>query len=542
MKAAIRKLLRLAPRFGAGSALLAVMVAMAIVAPAQTYNLLASFDGTNGSTPNLSPLVQGPDGDLYGTTVVGGDWGLGTVFKVTPTGTLTKLYSFCTKTNCTDGSKPLGGLVLGRDGNFYGTTEVGGTSNAGTIYKITPAGSLTTLYSFNGTYGSTPFAGLIQASDGNFYGTTEGYTVFKMTPKGKVTLLHTFNGSDGSVPRAALIQASDGNLYGTTFGGGAYGDYGTIFMVTLKGKFTSLYSFDGPHGYGPWAPLIQASDGSFYGTTYDGGANNNGTIFKMTAQMKSTWIYSFQWGVSGANPEAGLAQGTDGNFYGTTSLGSPSTIFDITPDGTLTTLYNFGSQGDGNIPTASPLQATNGTFYGTTAGGGAYGYGTVFSLSMGSGAFVSLQPNSGVPQQTVQILGQGFNSTTSVMFGSGSAKFTVISDGYMTAIVPAEGTSGYVTVTTGSGTLNSNKPFTLIPVIKTFAPTSGKVGTQVTITGGGFHGTTKVAFGGVKATSVSVDSGSQITAVVPTGAKKGTISVTTAGGTAISKGKFTVTN
>jgi len=196
------------------------------------------FQRANGANPFYAALVQGLDGNLYGTTSARGAHGKGTVFRITPGGTVTTLYSFCAKSKCADGSTPYGGLVLGTDGNFYGMTFIGGTLNAGTVYKITPTGKLTTLHSFSFTDGYNPYDALVQGSDGNFYGTTTyGGThlignVFKMTPQGVVTNLHSFNSSDGSEPEAGLIQGTDGNFYGTTYTGGATGSYGTAFKIT----------------------------------------------------------------------------------------------------------------------------------------------------------------------------------------------------------------------------------------------------------------------------------------------------------------------
>jgi uncharacterized repeat protein (TIGR03803 family) len=197
--------------------------------------------------------VQASDGNFYGTTVEGGADGAGTVFRITPSGTLTTLYSFCSQVNCTDGYWPYAGLVQAADGNLYGTTGNGGAfGNYGTVFKITPSGTLTTLYSFcaqNGCAdGEEPAARLVQAADGNFYGTTasggtsqncDSYrcgTVFKITPSGTLTTLHSFNYADGAYPYAGLVQASGLvqaavlNFYGTTFKGGGDG-YGTVFRL-----------------------------------------------------------------------------------------------------------------------------------------------------------------------------------------------------------------------------------------------------------------------------------------------------------------------
>jgi uncharacterized repeat protein (TIGR03803 family) len=247
----------LARLFGIGSALVvALWLATAIAAPAQTFKTLVGFDSTDGVGPYLMSLVQDRDRNFYGTTQYGGANGQGVVFKITAGGKLTTLYNFCPQTNCTDGMQPNAGLVLGTDGNFYGTTYYGGAGCAypgcGTAFKITPNGKLTTLHSFADTPdGAYPFAGLVQGTDGNFYGTTwagGGYSsgeVFRITPKGTLTTLYSFGSqeNDGEAPYAGLVQGTDGNFYGTTHTAGAYGD-GTVFKVTPGGKETTLHSFD----------------------------------------------------------------------------------------------------------------------------------------------------------------------------------------------------------------------------------------------------------------------------------------------------------
>ncbi len=296
------------------------------------------------------------------------------------------------------------------DGNFYGTTSRGGASGncpgpyvsgCGTVFKITPSGILTTLHSFNYTDGSEPWAGLVQASDGNFYGTTEwggaygAGTVFEVATAGTLTTLHTFDGTDGYSPLGALVEATDGNFYGTTMEGGANGS-GTVFRITPSGTLTTLYSFcsqtNCSDGYWPYAGLVQASDGNFYGTTGSGGAfGHYGTVFKITPSGAMTTLYSFcaQIGCpDGEYPGAELVQAADGNLYGTTQSGGTNqncdpygcgTVFKISPSGTLTTLHSFNNA-DGSYPYAGLVQARDGNFYGTTLTGGADGDGTVFRL------------------------------------------------------------------------------------------------------------------------------------------------------------------
>jgi uncharacterized repeat protein (TIGR03803 family) len=251
------------------------------------------------------------------------------VFKITPQGTLTTLWQF----NGTNGATPYAGLVQGSDSNFYGTTYNGGTNGYGTVFKITSQGTLTTLWQFgaNPTNGDNPHADLVQGGDGNFYGTTYqggtngAGTVFKITPQGTLTTLWQFGGSNGQYPYAGLVQGSDSNFYGTTYAGGT--NFGTVFKITSEGTLTTLWDF-GPGFAGgtlPYAGLVQGSDGNFYGTTYGGGTNNDGSVFKITPQGTLTTVWQFN-GSNGKNPNAGLVQGSDGNFYGTTYQGGTNYV------------------------------------------------------------------------------------------------------------------------------------------------------------------------------------------------------------------------
>jgi uncharacterized repeat protein (TIGR03803 family) len=293
----------------------------------------------------------------------------------------------------TDGAHPLDSLVQGSDGSFYGTTSGGGTNNAGTVFTITAQGTLSTLHLFNGGDGYGPWAGLVQGSDGNFYGTTEyggasnAGGVFQITSAGTLTLLHSFSGTDGEYPLASLVQGTDSNFYGTTSVGGTNGA-GTVFKMTTQGTLTTLYQFGGgSDGSNVWAGLVQGSDGNFYGTTKAGGLLGLGTVFKMTAQGTLTTLYQFS-GSDGDTPLAALVQGSDGNFYGTTTGGrtnGDSTVFRITSAGTLTTLHSFNN-GDGAAPEATLVQANDGNFYGTTFQGGTStncpgGCGTAFQIT-----------------------------------------------------------------------------------------------------------------------------------------------------------------
>ena len=355
----------------------------------------------NGNDPEAT-LVQGSDGNFYGTTYIGGANGVGTVFKVSATGALSSLYSF---TGGNDGAGP-NGLVQGSDGYFYGTTENGGTNDAGAVFKISATGALTSLYSFTGgNDGANPVAGLVQGSDGNFYGTaanggmdTNG-AVFKISATGALTSLYSFTGgNDGANPDAGLVEGSDGNFYGTTSGGGT-NDAGNVFKISADGALTGLYSFTGGNdGSSPVAGLVQGSDGDFYSTTSGGGTHYVGTVFKITTNGALTSLYSFSGANDGGSPVAGLVQGGDGYFYSTTSSGGTNggsgTVFEISTNGALTSLYSFASGNDGAEPLAGLVQGSDGYFYGTTFVGGTYGIGTVFKISS-DGALTSLYSFTG---------------------------------------------------------------------------------------------------------------------------------------------------
>jgi uncharacterized repeat protein (TIGR03803 family) len=378
------------------------------------YNFSYVYGGVGGG----DTLIQSANGDFYGMTSAGGNNGLGSVFKMTSNGTLTTLVSF----SATNGGVPLSGLAQASDGNFYGTTYYGGNlslnngGGLGTVFRMTAAGILTKLVQFNANNGGFPYAGLTLGNDGNFYGTTfwggnlalnggSGYgTVFKMTPAGLLTTLVQFNQHNGANPGVPLVQGSDGNFYGTTYAGGG-NDLGTIFKMTPDGTLTPLISFFASNGGHPTARLIQGSDGNFYGTTYSGGnlalngGSGYGTIFKMTPDGTLTTLVQFN-GNNGGHPNAGVVQGSDGNFYGTTAGGtdlavssgnSYGTVFKMTPSGVLTTLISF-TINNGAYPYGGIIQANDGNFYGTTSAGGSEGGGTVFRFDASSQLGFAQQP------------------------------------------------------------------------------------------------------------------------------------------------------
>jgi uncharacterized repeat protein (TIGR03803 family) len=339
---------------GASSACLGGCGTIFKISPSGTLTTIYNFCSQTGCTDGITPLgalLQATDGNLYGTTYSGGINGRsdGTAFKLSLGGKLTTLYKFCSVGNCLDGAFPHAALVQGSDGNFYGTTVLGGDSFSGTVFKIA-SGALTTLYSFcaqsSCTDGSKPYAGLVQGTDGNFYGTTYGGgtgsagTVFKITPTGTLTTLYSFcsqtNCTDGFAPYGGVIQYGDGDFYGTTYLGGPLGlnGGGTVFKITPSGALTTLYSFGSQSGDGtlPDAGLDEGSDGDLYGTTVLGGAHSvypegAGTVYKVTPGGILTTLYAFcsQSGCpDGEEPRAAVMQNTNGSFYGTTSEGGTS--------------------------------------------------------------------------------------------------------------------------------------------------------------------------------------------------------------------------
>jgi uncharacterized repeat protein (TIGR03803 family) len=370
----------------------------------QTLTNIYSFIGTpDGFGQSYAGLVQGSDGNFYGTTP-GGTNEPGTVFRISPNGSYTNLYSF--PNSYPNGGFPIAGLVQGSDGNFYGTTVIGGAIGSGTIFRMSPGGSLTNLYSFpySSSDGHNPYGSLVQGSDGNFYGTTHAGglgnvgAVFRISPSGNYTNLHFFGTSpnDGWRPTGGLVQGSDGNFYGTTTMGGT--NEGTVFRISSSGSYTNLYHFPGyPNdGNSPFAGLVQGSDGNFYGTTLSGGTTNfnpksgfsgYGTIFRISPSGNYTSLYSFVGSPNdGYFPSAGLVQGSDGNFYGTTQGGGTynnGIIFRISLSGNYSNLYSFaGYPNDGSQPYVGLVQGSDGSFYGTTAFGGINNSGTVYRLSV----------------------------------------------------------------------------------------------------------------------------------------------------------------
>ena len=397
-------------------------VAAAIVLPPGGAHARGSFEvvytfqnGNDGNWPAAN-LFFDSQGDIYGTTFFGGNSkDAGIAFKLAPNDRETVMHRFLTKTN--DGDNPRGGFVEDAAGNLYGTTIEGGAGNSGTVYKLTPKGSETILWSFKaGADGAGPYGDLVWDKKGNLYGTTIGGgeapnctncgTVFRLAPDGTETVLHAFNSypGDGAEPIAAPIRDRQGNLYGTTYDGGnkSCGQYacGTVFKVAPDGTETMLYAFcnkaNCADGAAPGGALIMDKDGNLYGTTTAGGRSacsdegypGCGTVFRLTPSGKETVLFSFDGGGQGAYPYSSLISDDGGNLYGTTDLGGAygqGAVFKLSANGKETVLYSFTGGTDGAEPLTG-LTESGGYLCGTATEGGdhacydGHGCGTVFRL------------------------------------------------------------------------------------------------------------------------------------------------------------------
>jgi uncharacterized repeat protein (TIGR03803 family) len=336
------------------------------ITPGGALTTLHTFVGTDGQYP-YAGLAEGLDGNFYGATEINGAHGWGTIFKITPDGKLTTLYSFCSQPNCADGASPWGALALGPGGDFYGTTVSGGREPGdGTVFRVTPEGVLTTLHKFcvltNCADGAYPRVGLVLGPDGNFYGTTASGganqyygTVFKIDRAGELTTLYSFCSQpdcrDGNVPYAALALGTDGNFYGTTYEGGDYG-WGTVFNVTPGGTLTTLHSFDHSDGNYPDGGLFQGTNGIFYGATSQGAPSNNGTIYSLMMGL-SPFIE--------AVPAAGRV-GTPVLILGAGLIGASSVTFNGAA-------ASFTVESASAIRTNVPTGATSGPIQVVTPGG-----------------------------------------------------------------------------------------------------------------------------------------------------------------------------
>jgi len=375
-----------------------LLAGIAIPAQAQTESVLFSFTyGPEGAFPLAGPILKGTT--LYGTASQGGYNANGTVWAVnTTTGKETTLYEFQAGDN--DGYTPMGGLASYK-GSFYGTTcggPHGQPGGPGMIFKLTKSKKTyveTILHIFDTSDGACPnFVTPVFDAQGNLYGTTSGGgsgnsgTLFKLTPTGTLTILHNFCNycaGDGQVPQSGVTFDKKGNLYGTTQVGGTY-TYGTLYEVTASGTYQILYNFMGGNdGLYPMAPPVLDKKGNLYGTTENGGSGGYGTIWKFNPKTgQKTILYNFSSTPDGSSPWAGaLVLDKEGNLFGTTTGGGngSGTIYELSPDGTLTYLHSFSNQPDGDQPYGSVVFDKQGNLYTTTTHGGATQYGAVIKVT-----------------------------------------------------------------------------------------------------------------------------------------------------------------
>ena len=380
----------------------------------QTFSVLHIFEGTDGASPS-SPLLRDSVGNLYGAAALGGDlncnapYGCGLIFMLDPSGNEIVLYVF---SDFSKGLRPLGALVRDASGNLYGTTSAGGDASCqagagcGVVFELDSNGNETVLHTFTGGADGGIPDGLTRDAEGNFYGTTElggdlscnspngCGLVFKLDATGNETVLHAFKGGpDGLFPISGVIRDFAGNLYGTTFEGGAH-RHGTVFKVDAAGVNTILYNFGltRQSGFYPVQGLVGDAQGNLYGSTPYGNAYGSGFVFRLNARTgQEAPVYSF--GAAGeldaASPRATLIRDVEGNLYGTTLLGGANadgTVFVITVDGAETILHEFGET-DGIGPQTALLRDASGNLYGATPNGGdlgcnpPYGCGVVFEMS-----------------------------------------------------------------------------------------------------------------------------------------------------------------
>ena len=382
----------------------ALLTLGAQTAHAQTETVLYRFQGApDGAVPLGTPVLD-KQGNLFGTTWYGGTYGLGTVWKVTPSGAETVLWSFGRKGNRrrrSDGASPTG-LSKDNNGDFYGVTAIGGTYGGGTVFKIKPSGRETILWNFLGIDGTGPIGGVVWDESGNLFGTTygggshNGGTVFELTPSGTETVLWSFGGNatDGISPTGAVLNAN-GTLYGTTAQGGKF-YHGTVWELSPSGTERVLYDFNtsDPNGWQPNGNLEMDTNGNLYGTASFGGpygpSASYGTVFKLAPSGELTVLHGFN-GTDGMYPYGNVVL-SKGNLYGTTYAGGAyngGTVWEITRSGDFKTLWNLGNATDGKMSRSSVALDRNGNVYGTTAYGGGTdcqldnqtGCGTVFKVT-----------------------------------------------------------------------------------------------------------------------------------------------------------------
>jgi uncharacterized repeat protein (TIGR03803 family) len=389
-------------KWGMGLGVLAILaLAMAArAASAQNLSVLYNFSGTPDGQMADGALLWVPSasisgaGTFCGTTVHGGSYNSGTIYKITPAGQYTKLHDF----NGTDGYGPIWRLSSDARGHLYGTTPTGGTYGLGTVFKVSAAGQFSVLYNFTGNQdGGRPWGGLVLDADGNMYGTAfEGGayqlgTVFKLTPTGQFSVIHSFFGDDGANPAGDVALDAAGNLYGTAAYGCSITAVGCVYKVNLAtGQYTDLHAFQISDGEYPFEGVTWGADGSLYGmTTLGGDRNGDGVVYKVSSAGLFILLHAFTGSPDGRSPGNNVTVDPAGNVYGTTGLGGTEdmgTVFRVTPAGTYSVLYSF----TGGASPAYPLGGVvwlpsssvgGGSLYGATQEGGSSNYGAVFKLT-----------------------------------------------------------------------------------------------------------------------------------------------------------------
>ncbi|HEY4841987.1 MAG TPA: choice-of-anchor tandem repeat GloVer-containing protein [Terriglobales bacterium] len=553
-----------------GSRRLAVVCSLLLALAAasvqgQTYNDLYDFNCAIGTCfpYNFGYLTQGLKGNLFGTSTQTNTFLLGGVFEISRTGGLVaNFYDF---DGLSDGGFPNGGVTLASDGNFYGTSAADGAFGFGTLYQVTPAQTQNVKHAFTSTEGA-PLVAPVEVNNGTtdaLYGVTNNGTTYQLTlPKG------TYKNFPKKAPGTAfgpLIQAPDGNLYGVTQTGGT-NNLGTVFQMTAAGVIKVIHSFSGSDGSSPNGPLTWnlseiTWDKNLYGTTATGGANGSGEIFQVSTTGAFNVLHNFDGYVGGltcnndgGSPVAGLTFDSNGLFYGVTSVGGAKcigTVFDTNTTGGFKKIFDFDESGAtpyyGDLAYTTLMKGTDGCFYGLTSSGGKPNgqtnpMGNAYSLCPENTIHIVRVegPVFVAPGVAVEILGDNLTEAFQVAFNGESAQFSPQADTFLTAQVPTDAVDGFVTVTLESGLqMQTDSPIHILPTITNLDPSSGPVGTQVGVVGGGFVGAKKVTFGGVKA-SFTVVTPTLIQATVPSGAKTGKVAVKTPNGTAQSKQTFTV--
>jgi uncharacterized repeat protein (TIGR03803 family) len=528
------------------------IAASAIPSHAQIPSPVVFYTFQGGTTDVYfpwGPMAQGQDGNLYGTGQSRGANGTGGVFKITPAGVETLVASFPgTWVNC-----GYSGLALAMDGNFYGTCQLSGANNAGFIYRVTPAGVLTDIYDFlnTETEACCPLGALVLGANGDLYGTTGEYgsssspqVGFRISTAGVYKTLYTF--ADGNSLPSVLTAGGDGNFYGTEADADGYGNVGGVFKIAAGGTFKLLYGFDNSLNVsGPSSGVVRDSNGKLYGTTAFPSGTGNGALYDVTTAGKLTDIYNFPATLNFDESANNMMQASNGNLYGASyngGTGASGGLYELTSANVFSS-YSFATDSNmGGGPRAPLMQATSGIIYGSNSSGNAVDGGALFELNIGAAPFISLVTPvySGEEASTVGILGQGFSSKSVVEFGGTKATTTKLTGTtYILATVPTGALTGDITVTTGSTKLSTIASYKITPTYKSFTPPSGPVGTVVTFNGTGLTQTTKVTIDKISA-SFTVVSDSEITATVPAGAATGKIVVATKGGSVTSSTSFTV--